>query len=295
MRRHAQQIAEELKRIIARVEESSLCNQMLERSRQDQFAKSALLWSKLCRPGPPLHVALDWVGPVKHRSAIATLLTGDWMLGRYAANFYARSVAPCSATALQDAQRVGVDPNTICLACWHSSGTLHLDDEAHVLTHCPVHGTAREELLMKLSVGTCLQLAHARSAQDKLLTLLGSQVENDWALVGEFAHKVRQARRKQRNEFEALEKWLLTQGFVHRKVAWQTHGKFVCRHGVFWQTHAHVACPCMQAPPAQSEMWHLARWMPVLDRELKAIIAVPFDSHGFRRLGVLRAELRRLG
>ena len=51
------------------------------------YAKTLVVAERLLHPGPPLNVALQWIGPLPHRAAVATFLAGDWFLGRYAANY----------------------------------------------------------------------------------------------------------------------------------------------------------------------------------------------------------------
>ena len=53
-------------------------------------------------------------------------------------------------------------------------------------------------------------------------------------------------------------------------------------------------CPCLARVP-EHEAWLNAVLMPVLDPDLKTIVTAPFAADGFRRIGVLQAELRRLG
>ena len=74
-------IIDDLKRTLVRERDSILCTRMLERSRVDQFAKSGVAWAKLSRTGPPLHIALEWVGSVRDRAARYIFFVGDWMLG----------------------------------------------------------------------------------------------------------------------------------------------------------------------------------------------------------------------
>lgn len=50
----------------------------------DPHSKTLVLFDRMCQPGPPLHLALDWVGPVNHRAAITSMLAGDWLLAQHA-------------------------------------------------------------------------------------------------------------------------------------------------------------------------------------------------------------------
>ena len=72
--------------------------------------------------------------------------------------------------------------------------------------------------------------------------------------------------------------------YCNRRAAWRTKGGFACRHGVLFEHAQGGLCACMARKTAGKE-WSLARWMPQIDHELKAIVMVPFaaselDSYG---------------
>ena len=67
---------------------------------------------------------------------------------------------------------------------------------------------------------------------------------------------------------------------------------FKRRHGVFFNA-APGPCNCMDGNARQAD-WSSARYMADLDRDLKALVAVPFNIATYRRLGQLRATLRVL-
>jgi hypothetical protein len=81
--------------------------------------------------------------------------------------------------------------------------------------------------------------------------------------------------------------------FESHKKAWKQEGRFVCRHGVFFDTSDTSSCPCLT--PRREADWSLARLMPSIDEELKAITVDTFDAFTFQRLGCVQAELRRRG
>eukprot|EP00973_Karenia_brevis_P018205 2500352-Karenia_brevis.AAC.1 len=84
-------------------------------------------------------------------------------------------------------------------------------------------------------------------------------------------------------------------GYERRKIAWKSSGLPVCRHGVlFSSAQATNDCPCMQQSPNQGA-WRHARHMPALDHNLKKIICKRFDSNSFKRIGLLKAEMVRMG
>ena len=147
---------------------------------------------------------------------------------------------------------------------------------------------------MQLSTATCTRLAAANTSLDKLLVLLGATEPHDWELLGGFLGKVRQARRKDKVKFEQRAKEVVARRFMERKAAWKASGKTVCRHGVFWRTCLRAPCPCL-AENFEHTAWLDATWMPALDHASKNLVVTPFDAQWFRRLGFLRAEMRRLG
>ena len=73
----------------------------------------------------------------------------------------------------------------------------------------------------------------------------------------------------------------------------ESRGRPVCRHGVFWKRLPLSGCPCMGSQRSAEE-WRHAAWMPKIDDDLHALVAVPFNRLTFERLGVLQARLRRL-
>ena len=169
-----------------------------------------------------------------------------------------------------------------------------LDSEAHVLMECPLHGTAREDLIMSLSSPVFEAVGAAASAQDRLLAILRSSCASDWECIGRFLGRVRQCKRREKRRFEDMQKFLHTRGFGTCRAAWRTKGQFACRHGVLFRSPPLQPCHCLQQD-FEHPIWARAAWMPMLDRQMRAIIAVPFDQQHFVRLGVLQAQLRQLG
>eukprot|EP00973_Karenia_brevis_P059728 8314531-Karenia_brevis.AAC.1 len=68
----------------------------------------------------------------------------------------------------------------------------------------------------------------------------------------------------------------------------------VCLHGVFFTRRQSATCPCMNVHMSTAADWQYARWMPVLSHDTKSIAVVPFNLSYLSRIGVLRAEARRL-
>ena len=79
--RHVSIIAREARMVFTRTHHGTIYSRILARNCADGYAKSALVYKKLNQPGPPVHLALDWVGNVTHRAALASLFCGDWPLG----------------------------------------------------------------------------------------------------------------------------------------------------------------------------------------------------------------------
>ena len=122
------------------------------------------------------------------------------------------------------------------------------------------------------------------------LTIVGQQVPqssyaassqalslNDWQAFGEFVHRIRQSRRLLRIEFENRSIRLRKHGFYPRKAAWRKKGLAVCRHGLFFNApSAGFQCPCSGQPAHSDALWQKAVLMPIIDEDLRSIIAVPF-------------------
>ena len=54
-----------------------------------------------------------------------------------------------------------------------------------------------------------------------------------------------------------------------------------------------MACRCMERTDDERDKWLGAKYMPQLDVALKAIVVVPFNATHVKRIGEIRAELRR--
>eukprot|EP00973_Karenia_brevis_P079889 11084824-Karenia_brevis.AAC.1 len=73
------------------------------------------------------------------------------------------------------------------------------------------------------------------------------------------------------------------------RTVWRAKGRTVCRHGVFFKTVCE--CPCLKSNAERN--WEHAALMPIYDADLRHLVTAKFDAMSFKRLGVLRAELRR--
>ena len=54
-----------------------------------------------------------------------------------------------------------------------------------------------------------------------------------------------------------------------------------------------MACRCMERTDDERGKWLGAKYMPQLDVALKVIVVVPFNATHVKRIGEIRAELRR--
>eukprot|EP00973_Karenia_brevis_P013127 1780492-Karenia_brevis.AAC.1 len=93
---------------------------------------------------------------------------------------------------------------------------------------------------------------------------------------------------------EQLARKVQRQSFMVRKAAWKMQGRNVCRHGVFFSSRQKGTCPCLQKEGLRQSDWEHAKFMPMLCADTKAILTTRFDPNNFKRIGVLRAQARRL-
>ena len=58
-RRHIQRIAQQLRQALHRQSDTNLVQRLAHRDAQDTFAKTQVLYARICAPGPPLHLSPD--------------------------------------------------------------------------------------------------------------------------------------------------------------------------------------------------------------------------------------------
>ena len=143
LKAHVRKITGAFRIQLRRQEASAMFDRIRNMRQTSEYSKVDLLFSKLCSPGPPLHIILSWSGTPMHQAAMSALFCGDLCLGRYAGNYFARSLCPCRPDDTQDAESIGVAPTRVCLHCWHYHRNLCLDDEFHVILCCPAFERAR--------------------------------------------------------------------------------------------------------------------------------------------------------
>jgi hypothetical protein len=106
--------------------------------------------------------------------------------------------------------------------------------------------------------------------------------------------RLRQIRRKLRTQFDMRAKRLSSESFAVKQEQWRHKGHLVCRHGVFFMRPQLSVCPCMETGVRSDEAkWQHARFMPWLDDDLKEITTVRFNAAEFKRLGKIRADVKR--
>ena len=165
LKAHVRNITGAFRIQLRRQEASALFDRIHHMRQTSEYSKVDLLFSKLCSPGPPLNIILTWSGTPMQQSAMSALFCGDLCLGRYAGNYFARSLCPCRPDDAQDAECIGVAPTRVCLNCWHYHRNLCLDDEFHVILCCPAFERARTKLFQSLSTETHRKISECPALQ----------------------------------------------------------------------------------------------------------------------------------
>ena len=177
VRRHVRETSRLLRGQLKSAQDSALLFQIQHRNLQTNTSKLALLAARLLRPGPPLHVALNWVLPVPHRAALVSLFAGDMFLGKHAANYFAKGLLPCSSRRRAEPQQRGHDSDRICMACWMRRG--ELEDEAHVCIQCPQYHHERPDFFRNLSHRLAIRSPNLSSDAEKLRSITSSAAPTD--------------------------------------------------------------------------------------------------------------------
>ena len=178
--------------------------------------------------------------------------------------------------------------DTVCLACWHLRRISVQEDEFHIACVCPEYRNARRDLLTHLQPGVNLNCIK------DLLDILSGNDTVALRAAAQFLLRALQTKRRQKLNLERLSSRLESASFAGKRAAWRLKRKPCCGHGVLFTKLPPLGCQCMSATTTP-EAWQDACFMPSLDQELKALIAVPFDQSSRKRLAVLQAEARALG
>ena len=270
----------------------TLCERVLRRAGEDNFAKISLIALHIVNPGPPFKVIFEWLQVRTHRQALAALYSGDLFLGRYAGNFFAKAFIPHTTVQLRRTIEADVEASRVCMHCWHEHRQVCLEDEKHVLFLCPRYSRERRDLhkdLHRLTYGT---ITSAHGALEKMRLLLQSHCQEDWRALGRFVARLRQSCRRLRLEFQKHTNKLHKNSYTTWKAAWRAKGRTVCLHGTFFDiAPGGFQCGCLK--PDQTNRWQSACYMPSIDPNLRSIVTVPFHAPTWQSLRVLQNTLRR--
>ena len=150
-------------------------------------------------------------------------------------------------------------------------------------------------MIMQLSVWAFQGLAEARSSFDKVFVLSGSGDRMDWEVVGEFAGRVRQARRHKKAEFKRIARTIQANSFRKKKNRVASPWPISLPPWCFFLTAPGQGCPCLSDGFFNRGIFSKAHWMPKLDTCSKPLLVHPFQLYTFRRVAQLQAEMRHLG
>ena len=249
-------------------------------------SKCITMARRLQQPGPPLHLALDHIALPSHRSALSSLLCGDWFLACHAKNYFARNLVPQTAMQIEKATEAGCEDNTVCLSCWHYRRKAFLENEFHVICVCPEYERARQDF-----IATGIPLNHT----DDMMKIFRCSSKTEAEQVARFLVRTRQLRRKLKANLTILNETVLRKSFAAKRAAWRFKGHASCRHGVLFRTLPENGCRCMTMAGSSDHDWEQARFMPQLSPSLKIIVAVPFQKDSFERLNILQGRARSYG
>ena len=80
VRSHVARIVHNLRRELSRKWWSVVYREVVEAATLSSTSKCVTVAARLQQPGPPLHIALEYIALPSHRSALSSLLCGDWFL-----------------------------------------------------------------------------------------------------------------------------------------------------------------------------------------------------------------------
>ena len=286
VRNHVARVVQNLRRELSRTWWADIYKGVTEMATATRISKYATIAARLQQPGPPLHIALDRIALPSHRSAVSSLLCGDWFLAVHAKNYFARSLVPRTAGQIERALEAGVAENEVCLACWHHRREAFLEDDFHVLCVCPEYAAARRDF-----VSSGVTLDHRRD----MIEIFECSRKADAESLAKLLIRIRQIRRKQKVNFESLNEAALKNSFPTKRASWRFKKRACCRHGLLFTKMPDAGCKCMDMSSSSDSDWEQARFMPALNHTLKMIVAVLFQQESFIRLNMLQHTARTLG
>ena len=193
-------------------------------------------------------------------AAVTAFFSGDFFLGRYCGNYFARPLLPTSRKHKEEVVVLGIEANRLCLHCWHESRNFHLEDEAHVIAMCPLYSAQRGDLEKEITSELATLWCAATTAEAKLQALFSSRNAKDWRATGRFLARVRQIRRSMKVRMQKRCEIRARNNYTTLLRQWRREGKYVCPHGVFFDTLIPIECPCLRAP--SNADWRRAILMP---------------------------------
>jgi hypothetical protein len=284
-------VTRRLRQHLAGAEMSARRARLSEQMHTNAFGKSQVAAKTILTNDLSLSLVLAWIEVPCHATALAAFAAGDFFLGRYAGNYFAKPLLPSCARHRKQLEERNLEASRVCLHCWHYKHELHLEGEDHLIFDCSLYSLQRRDLLEEMSSGSLQVIRSATTGAAKLEVLLGSNTRQDWQSLSKFLARVRQIRRRSRTKLQDLGAQRERRSFDTQKARWRKEGKFVCRHGVFFEVGHSIQCACLGAPLEAD--WSFARLMPALDPTLKCVVTDSFDPHSFQRLGCIQAEMRR--
>lgn len=210
-------------------------------------------------------------------------------VARHAGNYFARPFLPHSSNHLRDARSLDIDAKRVCIWCWHTRRQLVVETEGHVVLECPHYDEPRNAFLRALTYSVRRDIDKLNCSEAKLQALITQTCPDVWNNFGRFVASIRQRRRLLRTMFSQRTDCVAKNSFVVRREEWRKLGKRVCRHGVFFRSGFDSECTCLR-----SAVQPMARYMPMLDHDLKLLTITTYDHSTLKRLGQLQAEMRRL-
>jgi hypothetical protein len=292
-RMHIKALTKKLRATLQRQSETQLKSRIIDRSNLDRFSKSSIMASRLSISSTPIATALGMIPSRSHVVAVAAFFGGEFFLGRYAGNYFARPLLPFSRQHKAEVTALGLEVNRICLHCWHNLRHIHFEDEAHIVVDCPLYVAQRASLLREISAELRQSWCDAATSSARFQAIVCSAVPQDWKAIGSFLARVRQTRRRMKIGMQRKCQLRSIHNIRTVMQEWRKEGKHVCRHGVFFSAPASsIDCPCLQ--DGSSADWNGAVLMPALNEDLKCIVTDTFNAHCFQRLGVMQVTARRM-
>lgn len=202
LRRKAQSRIRELTKtlhtILKKNAQVHLETKILQEASASPFSKSFPIATTLRRSSIPMSSAPDFIESRSHAAAVAAFFSGDFFLGRYAGNYFAKTLLPSSRRHLTRMASMSLDAKRVCLHCWHVLRLAHLEDESHAVAQCPLYHVQRMELLNEITNDVRQAWHGTASPDEKKHVLLNGTSKQDWVAMARYLARVWQVRRRMR-------------------------------------------------------------------------------------------------